>query len=157
VSAPSDTIYDVRWEGPFDWEQHGSVLRDQHVLYAIYGTHPVYGPGSLLYIGRTERVGGKRLNEHDWWVKDESDKVCFYLGSIGEFKSWAHWDSIKEYGPQDAKLVEAIETLLIHAHQPAYNSRGLQEPPSFHNIRVFNSGKYATLLSECSYRYYRDP
>lgn len=157
MSAPPDMIYDVYWEGPFDWEQRDSAPRDQHVLYAIYGTHRIYGPSSLLYIGRTERAGGKRLSEHAWWVEEESDAVHFCLGSISEFKSWAHRNSIEECRPQDAKLVEAIEILLIHAHQPAYNSKGLQEPSTFHNIRVFNSGRYATLLPECSYRYYRDP
>ena len=158
MSAPKDIIYDVYWEGPFEWRQRESAQREQHVLYAIYGTHPVYGANSLLYIGKTERSGGKRLSEHNSWVDDESGRVYFYLGSVGKFENWSDWDNKEEYKSTDSNsnLVGSIENLLIHAHQPAYNSKSLGKPSEFHNIRIFNSGKYETLLPECSYRYYRD-
>jgi hypothetical protein len=157
MSTLKETICDVYWQGPFNWKQKNAVARKQHSLYAIYGTHRVYGPWSLLYIGRTASFGGKRLNDHNWWVEEESEHVRLYLGSIGEFENWQIWDSIEKYGDQELNLVKAIEKLLIHAHQPAYNSSELVELKKFYNIRVFNSGKYATLLPECSYRYYRDP
>ncbi len=156
MTAPQDIIYDVYWEGPFEWEQRKKAQHEQHVLYAIYGTHPVYGTGSLLYIGKTERSGGKRLNEHNSWAEYESGRIYFYLGSVGEFENWVSWDADIAYKPVDPSLATSIETLLIHAHQPAYNSKSLGKPSEFHSIRIFNSGKYETLLPECSYRYYRD-
>ncbi len=156
MSAPKDIIYDVYWEGPFEWEQRDTVQHEQHALYAIYGTHPIYGARSLLYIGKTERSGGKRLSEHNSWVEDESGRVYFHLGSVGEFEDWSKWDIKKEYKSANPSLVASIETLLIHAHQPAYNSKSLGKPSEFQNIRIFNSGKYETLLPECSFRYYRD-
>ena len=156
MAAPRDIIYDVYWEGPFEWSQRAAEQQKQHVLYAIYGTHPTYGLGSLLYIGKTERAEGKRLDEHNEWVEDESGKVYFYLGSVGEFVSWSEWDKKKKYKPAATSLVTSIENLLIHAHQPAYNSKSLGKPSEFKNIRIFNSGKYETLMPECSFRYYRD-
>ena len=57
MSVPQDKIDNVYWEGPFEWKQSDTEQSAQHVLYAIYGTHPVYGTGSLLYIGRSERSG----------------------------------------------------------------------------------------------------
>ena len=156
MSAPQDKIYNVYWEGPFEWKQIDTTQRAQHVFYAIYGTHPVYGTGSLLYIGRVERSGSKRLSEHNSWVKNESGQVYFYLGSVCEFENWALWNVEKCYKSAELSLIASIETLLIHAHQPAYNSKSMGKPPEFHSIRLFNSGKYETLLPECSFRYYRD-
>ena len=156
MSVPQDKIYNVYWEGPFEWKQSDTAQRAQHVLYAIYGTHPVYGTGSLLYIGRSERSGSKRLSEHNPWVKNESGQVYFYLGSVGEFENWALWDVEKNRKSVDPSVVASIETLLIHAHQPAYNLKSLRKPSEFRRIRLFNSGKYETLLPECSFRYYWD-
>lgn len=157
MASASDLIWDVYWEGPFPWAKRDKVSQDQYVLYAIYGTHRVYGPKSLLYIGRTARVGGNRLDEHDWWVQEESEPIKLYLASIGKFDSWSSWESRDAYTTADDKTVAAIEALLIYAHQPAYNSQDLQALSEFRPIRVFNSGRYATLLPEVSYRYYIDP
>lgn len=150
-----DEVYDVYWEGPYGWG-YFDMKEKHHVLYALYGTHPVYGPKSLLYIGQTTREDPKRLGEHDRWVQDESDDVCFYLASIGEFENWTDWKKPGDYDKADLDLVTKIEKLLIHAHQPAYNSQSLGEPAEFYPIRIFNSGKSGVLLPECSYRYYRD-
>ena len=108
------------------------------------------GQGHCFYIGRSERSGSKRLSEHNPWVKNESGQVYFYLGSVGEFENWALWDVGKNRKSVDPRLVASIETLLIHAHQPAYNSKSLRKPFEFRRIRLFNSGKYETLL--CCYR-----
>jgi len=153
----ADPIYDVYWEGPYAWDKRQVTPRDRHVLYAIYGTHRVYGPQSLLYIGRTESSGGKRLKDHDWWVKEESAPVSFHLASIGEFKDWPTWESIGAYPKATRALVQVIESLLIHAHQPAYNAQSLQAPAKSRPFRVFNTGHYGSLLPEVSYRYYADP
>ena len=151
-----DEIYDVFWEGRYEWSKRKLTPKRNHVLYAIFGTHYIYGPKTLLYIGRTERAGGKRLDEHAWWVDDESDEVLFKLASIGKFKNWKIRGKNPKYSPPRSEIIKRIESLLIYAHQPAYNSQGKQELTEFHNIRVFNSGRSAPLLPEVSYRYFRD-
>ena len=156
MGAPSDEIYEIVWKGPFDWSKR-KIAEKEYMIYAIFGTHCVYGADTLLYIGRTKRFAGERLEEHKRWVEDESGGVTFRVGKIKQFDSWESQEATGSLTPSKWKLVKAIETLLIYAHQPAYNSRGLQEPSEFHRIRVFNSGKFGNLLPEVSYRYYMDP
>jgi hypothetical protein len=124
MAAPSDEIYEIFWEGPFDWSKRKTAPRKGHMIYAIFGNHCVYGPNVLLYIGRSERADGERLDEHDWWVQDE-ENVSFRMGSIKEFKSWKSQKSAGSLTAKRSKLIKAIEALLIYAHQPACNSRGL--------------------------------
>ena len=156
MAAPSDEISEISWEGPFDWSKRKTAPRKGHMIYAIFGNHCVYGPNVLLYIGRSERADGERLDEHDRWLQDE-ENVSFRMGSIKEFESWKSRKSAGSLTAKRSKLIKAIEALLIYAHQPAYNSRGFQEPSEFYGIRIFNSGKSGNLLPELSYRYYMDP
>jgi hypothetical protein len=151
-----DEIYDVFWEGPYEWGNRKVTPKRNHVLYSILGAHYIYGPKTLLYIGRTGRAGGKRLDEHDSWVDDESEEVFFKLASIGKFKSWEIRGKKPKYSPPRPEIVKRIESLLIYAHQPAYNSQDKQELARFHNTRVFNSGRSAPLLPEVSYRCFMD-
>jgi len=151
-----DEIYDVFWEGPYEWSKRKMIPKQKHVLYVIFGVHYIYGSRTLLYIGHTERAGGKRLDEHDWWVDDESDECFFKLASIGRFSNWETRKKNPKYSPPRSEIIKRIESLLIYAHQPAYNSQGKQELVEFHNIRIFNSGQSAPLLPEVSYRYFRD-
>lgn len=63
----------VKWEGPLTLE---AVLQmqdaDDFGLYQIYGRHVVFGPASLLYIGRTEQSFGERFQSHcDSWLWDD--------------------------------------------------------------------------------------
>ena len=45
-----ETICDVCWDGPFEWDKRSLLRNSAHVLYAIYETHPVYGQNVLLYM-----------------------------------------------------------------------------------------------------------
>jgi hypothetical protein len=63
-----ERIYDVFWEGPFLWNQRRDLTDPRHVLYGIYGTHPVYGREVLLYFGMTEHTVLERLLEHEYWI-----------------------------------------------------------------------------------------
>ena len=44
----------IEWEGPFSLDYVIEELngKDNYGLYQIYGTHIVYGAGSLLYLER---------------------------------------------------------------------------------------------------------
>ena len=59
--------------------------------------------------------------------KDEYDTMRVRFASIGPFTSWAEWDKIDRYAPTDESLVAAVEALLIHAHQPAYNDLRMRQ------------------------------
>jgi hypothetical protein len=151
-----DPIFDVYWEGPVSWSERNRLERGPYVLYSIHGTHPVYGSNVLLYIGRTARAGGQRLDEHEWWVDHECDEVVVRVGSVGSFTDWGAWEETERYPKAKNDLVEMIEALLIHANQPAYNSQGKQSLSVAEHFRVFNSGWFGRLLPECSTRYFED-
>lgn len=158
-----ETICDVRWEGPTEWDRRGKLLAKHHVLYALFGTHHLYGQSVLLYIGMT-RVGlGSRLASHALWVKEEYDIVTIRAASIGTFSTiddwWSSWESNPDrpYKKKAAPaLVTDVESLLIYAHTPAYNSQG----KSFlgltgdRHVRIFNTGKPGNLLPELSAAYF---
>lgn len=149
-----ETLYDVYWEGPFAWDKRKGQVKLYHVLYQIYGQHPVYGSNVLLYIGRTEK-GMERLNQHDSWVWDECDEMTFRVASLGEFTSWKEWNESEHYDPAKPAIVEKIEAILIHAHSPAYNAANKSSAKGkSKGIRVFNSGRFGQLLPEVSYKYY---
>jgi len=148
-----ETIYDVYWEGPYEWKDCQAQVRECHVLYQIYGAHHLYGRDVLLYIGSSSRGVEKRLKDHEEWVEDEYETVHVRLGSVDKFSTWEEWDEDGDYDKADAKLVEQIEALLIYSHAPAYNERNIGQIPRAEGIRIFNSGHLGHLLPEVSYKY----
>jgi hypothetical protein len=150
-----EIIYDVFWEGPFEWEKRHPYLKKYHVMYSIEGSHPVYGRNTLLYIGRTDVGMSNRLSYHDEWVDDEPDPVSVRVASIGEFTDWKTWEKLSHYPKANPEIVTKVEALLIFAHQPAYNTMGKSSLPQRKGIRIFNTGKCGLLLPELSYLYYR--
>jgi len=147
---------DVYWEGPYEWGDHNKHIKKSHVLYALYGTHPLYGRDVLLYIGKTERDVGIRLSEHGYWAEYECDRINIRVASMGEIESWKDWEEGERYERAPDSDVEGVETLLIYAHQPAYNTRNKESLEKARNIRTFNTGRFGSLLPELSYRYYSE-
>jgi hypothetical protein len=148
-----ETIYDVHWEGPFDWDKRKRHLKKNHVLYQMYGKHLQYGSDALLYIGTTSDMM-RRLKEHETWVMNEWENIRIRVGSTGEFSSWKEWRKAKRYPKADEKVVEKIEALLIYAHAPAYNKSNKEDAKKSKGLRIFNSGNFGQLLPEVSYRYF---
>ncbi len=151
---PKETIYYIYWEGPFDWDQHNKHITKSHVLYQIYGAHPLYGRDVLLYIGLTSRGINTRLKEHEWWVGDASDKVTVRFGTVGKFTSWPGWERDEFSSKAKTETVEKIEALLIYANQPAFNTSNKKSVAKAKGMRVFNTGKMGQILPEASYTYY---
>jgi hypothetical protein len=157
----TEMICDVRWEGPVDWDRRADLLALDHVLYALYGTHQLYGHHVLLYLGMTEIDLGTRLAGHVQWVADEYEPMRLKAASVGRFATvdewWNSYDPKERYKRGDPKLVVEVESLLIYAHQPAYNTQcknGLR--PNYRPLRVFNTGRFGNLLPEVSTAYYQD-
>ena len=150
----NEIVFDVRWDGPFTWDDSRNHTRDDHVLYALYGTHPLYGRDVLLYIGQSRAGVRNRLNKHAAWVGDEADEVTVRLGSIGLFRSWTKWSADAPYETAGKPTVDGIEALLIAAHQPGYNSQNKAQIRKAKGIRLFNTGRSGSLLPEVSYGYW---
>lgn len=156
-------IYDVYWEGPYSLDiitqdRTGSIVKDWHCLYQVYGDHPTYGRDVLLYIGKTERDVKIRLSEHYNRFSNQCDEVKVFFASFGEFTSWQEMRE-ENYDPvsKDNTELNAIESLLIYAHQPAYNIMSLSctQFQSL-NFRLFNTGRRKSLMPEISTQFYRD-
>lgn len=156
-------IYDVYWEGPYSLDsitqdKTRSIVKDWHCLYQIYGDHPTYGRDVLLYIGKTERDAKERLSEHYSRFSNQCDEVKVFLASFGEFTSW-HEMREGNYEPisKDNTELNTIESLLIYAHQPAYNIQFLSGTTfGGQNFRIFNTGRRKSLMPEISTLFYRD-
>jgi len=157
-----EKLYDVYWQGPWkvdtaSWKPPPE-LNDNHVLYQVYGRHPVYGSNRLLYLGKTTR-GPQRLIEHMSWIDDEVDECFIRAASIGLWGEPEKWDWGEWYGDdqedgtyprlEDDDLL-LIESLLILANQPVYNSSSKNHVSGAKHIRVFNTGRRGDLLPEVS-------
>jgi hypothetical protein len=144
----------AHWEGPFDWDTRKEKAKTGHVLYALYGSRHLYGRDVLLYIGKTAAGVGSRLKGHEQWVADEYDTIRFRLASIGRFWDRDDWDDGDRYPKATPSIVNAVESLLIYAHQPAYNSQNVATLERAKGVRVLNTGRMGHLLPEISYLYY---
>ncbi len=145
--------YDVHWDGPYGPDELGEVDAN-YVLYMICGTHGLYGRNVPLYVGKTQREVSKRLREHKW-IDNEPDPVTIYIACIGEFFSWEKNSAMEEYPPPSGRVIDAIEALLIIAHQCAYNTRSkCKESIGDLDVHIFNTGRRATLFPEVSSRFW---
>ncbi|MCP8687734.1 hypothetical protein [Marinobacterium sedimentorum] len=153
--STEENVYDVYWEGPFNYDDlRETESHEDLVLYAIYGTHPLYGRNVLLYIGITENLVTTRLSQHSWWIDGEPDPCGVYMASIGKFESWAKSQEFERYPKMDPATTRIIESLLIYSHQPIYNQRNKNSASLAKNYRAFNTGRRGMLLGEVSGLYY---
>ncbi len=142
--------YEAYWDGPYA-EQDLQTVHSNNVLYMICGTHGLYGRNVPLYIGKTEQEVQNRIKQHSRWLDDEPDPVRIYVACIGEFISWTENAAIEEYPPLSRDVIEQVESLLIYAHQPVYNTKSKQgNLQSVQPITVFNTGRRSTLYPEVS-------
>ena len=157
----AESVCDAYWEGPFPWNERRKHTESHHVLYALYGTHHLYGKGVLLYIGSTEGDVADRLSQHRWWVDEEYDPMTVKIASIGVHNSIEEWskayDKMRDddhYPKAEPEIVRGVEALLIYAHQPAYNTSSKVSLEAGRGLRVLNTGRCGLLLPELSFAYY---
>jgi len=137
----------IRWAGPISLSELVSVTNPEfdYGVYQIYGSHPVYGPERLLYIGKAaEQTFGERVAQERWEDSEDSAKITVYVGRL-----------IGDDIPHDdewTKLINVAERLLIYAHAPAYNSQCISTaPPSdLEPYHVLNFGSYRAIAPEVS-------
>jgi hypothetical protein len=144
----TNLLIHIDWDGPFTQSEISQLNKpDDYGLYQVYGTHPVYGADTLLYIGRVEQQRfGVRLAQHGWCgINPDSNRVLFYVGRLFGIP---HPDTDAEW----CRQIELAERLLIHAHQPAQNTQktlaGLDRDLWF--VHVINWRRYRNLMPEVS-------
>ena len=155
-----EDIYEVYWEGPFTVEE---IKQDKNnkfwVLYAIYTPHPLYGSNALVYIGKAKNGALIRLKTHsNSWFDQRNIGGEIYVASIAKFDNWGNARDWKTYTnclqAGKTKLIQAIESLFIFALQPTYNSTNKKSAPMAKGLRVFNTGKIASIPYEVSAMYH---
>ena len=116
-------------------------------VYQVYGSHPVYGSDVLLYIGKAgEQTFAARLQQEQWHYNQDAGNIRYYVGRLAG-----------EQTPEDAEWshqIDVVETLLIHSHWPAANSRNVQTLGGYaseiSDIHALNWGQRRSLLGEVS-------
>ena len=136
----------IEWEGPFDIEKAKSKNgKEDYGVYQIYGNHPVYGSGVLIYIGKAvdQNFGVRFYQEEKSWLSDKDySPIEIYFGKVDESETGMKW----------AKVTDLVEKLLIYSHQPACNSSNIGSIPdkSLQDIHILNWGDRRDLLPEVS-------
>lgn len=111
---------------------HIEKVSQENGVYCIVGDHLIYGPRSLLYIGRTKTTFAKRLYEHRDWLNEEW-RVEIYFAEVKPTDLW-----------------EPVEKLLIYSHSPSYNSQNIDALNLEEPLTIWNTGRYWGLLPEIS-------
>jgi hypothetical protein len=122
----SGKIVHIDWDGPFSIKEVQSKNgKDDYGVYQIYGNHPIYGYGVLLYIGKAvDQTFGQRINQEEEkgskWLSDKDyRRVEIYTGTVDENETGMEWETV----------TDLVEKLLIYSHQPACNSSSINSIP----------------------------
>jgi len=146
----------IKWDGPFILDHIAQFSRNQdYGLYQIYGTHNVFGPGSLLYLGKAEEQSfSDRIPSHIEWIEWESASTEIYLGRLCGTEPMT-----KERDAEWCSDIDVAERLLIYFSSPPYNSKNIQSygdiKGDIKNVIVINYKKRNRLPIEVS-TYYED-
>lgn len=154
----------IHWEGPFciddilenKIDQSKYAISGSSIgLYQIYGSHPLYGNGVLVYIGRTKDKKGFKSRLKDRWVIEngnDSENVKVYLGTVFS-------DKVELKSNEIEKMIDKSEVLLINSLKPAFNSSNIQsvkEEMSRNRYIVYNYGNYRSLYPIVDSNYFWD-
>ena len=150
-------IVHIFWEGNLSLDQVIKNKSDEKDcgIYQIYGTHPIYGHNSLLYIGiATDQTFAKRISEHKkQWLKDSDlDPVTIYLGDVYRQLGKVYKES-EDFSDEEWEIItKQCEQLLIYALAPGYNSRNKQSinELELRDLHILNWGDRRDLYPEIS-------
>ncbi len=132
-------LIEIEWSGPFSMEEIQKLDNGWDCgIYAIYGTHAVFGPDSLLYIGKTaDNTFADRICWHkEEWIPWEPSTTMVYVGRLGGIEKmceskWSQWDD----------MIDKAERLLIFYTTPPYNSMGKKNPNIGNTVLLINHKK----------------
>jgi hypothetical protein len=139
-------IIEIEWDGPIEYSQTKGLKESTDFgLYQIYGTHPIFGADSLLYIGKaSEQYISTRLGQHENWLFREPSKIELYIGRLG---STMQPDNEQSW----TKEIDLAERLLIYNCAPPYNTQFLTDYGQIEGVVIVtNYGKRHRLPFEVS-------
>jgi hypothetical protein len=123
---------EILWEGPLTMDEVNKLNNPwDYGIYQIYGTHDIFGPDSLLYIGRArDNSFAERIPYHLDWIVWGSVPVRIFVGRLGgtekiDDDSWNY-------------MIDTAEKLLIYYTSPPYNSQNLQSYGDIKSTLVIN-------------------
>lgn len=125
-------------------------------VYQIYGTSPIYGVDTLLYIGQTKRFD-RRHKEH-------FDNTLGFIGRQPNLTCrFAELPNITVGKMSRALLLTAVEEVLIIMHKPSFNSQRLiniskpiKEITNEHLLYIQNHGERGMLNLEVTNYYFKE-
>lgn len=141
-------IYHLNWK-EYIWNEsvNTAFTSSKDIgIYQVYGSHPVYGDNTLLYIGKTkEQTYSERIKGHyDFDASQVSKFSKLYLSHFCKA------DDLFEENWKEA--IDIVEKTLIKAHSPALNSQDVMGflDKNTPNILIYNWGERGMLLPEVS-------
>lgn len=152
----------IWWEGPFSInnviennidEKKYKVNGNSIGLYQIYGSHPLYGEGVLVYIGRTKNKKGFKSRLKNRWETEfgnDTENVQIYLGTIFS-------DEIELKIDEEEEMIDKAEVLLINSLKPAFNSsniKSVKNELAEENYIVYNHENYRNLYPIVDSKYF---
>ena len=146
----------LKWHGPYSLEYARNGEPGQTFgLYQYMGMHDVYGPSTLLYLGRASdaQIGNRLAGHvhHSW----SSLPVEILIGNIATEDQLGNNLGDNERSEQ----IKLAERLLIYTHSPAWNSsnvKSLYWPSIPEDLHIFNWGVRGRLLPEVSAKRWRE-
>ena len=137
------------WQGPYS--RDGALKVTGIGLYQYTGMHDVYGPATLLYLGKaSDNWIVHRLTQHvhhSW----SSFPVKILIGKVAAENNLPSEDHRQQ--------IDLAERLLIYTHSPAWNSqhiKSLKWEKIPENLHIFIWGVRGHLLPEVSVRRWRE-
>ena len=113
----------VEWTGPLTYQEVTELNSQENDfgIYQICAYHNVFGPQSLIYVGKAQqRPFAIRFSEH-WqdWLKNQRE-IKIYVGRMfredfNKDDNHADWN----------QLLADLECLTIHYHSPPFNSMSI--------------------------------
>jgi hypothetical protein len=136
----------IGWE-KLDFTEEGisKLNKEFHYgVYQIYGSHPVYGEDTLLFIGKTHQTKfSERLKGRTEFSELILKPKCIRIGMLYKSDDCDHenWE----------QMIELSEKILVKAHFPVFNSqgiKGLSKSENNGNYIIKNWGDYGLLLPD---------
>ncbi len=137
-------VIEIEWSGPFfsDGLAELNGPGDKGLLQ-VYGTHPVFGQDSLLYIDATGAgTFSTALERISRWVSCLPSQVSFYVGRLGSAQPL----DIEEW----EKDLAAAQRLLEFFHSPPWNSKAINHHGVTESTLVLNLGQRHRMSLEVS-------
>src|SRR5438067_189492 len=105
IEIPGLRMIHIMWEGPIPIDQ--ADASPGFGLYQLYGTHSIFGPDALLYVGQADvNPISERLGFHQQeWDRWEPSSFNVYIGRV------AGWNAVDDQ--QWGIMIDCAEAITI--------------------------------------------